>query len=150
MQRFMHKLDLPRLVMDRDLKRGGRLHIVDAIEPSRTALIIIDMQNAYLAEAQPGFVQNVVDIIPSVNAMAGALRRAGSHVAWIRNTIAESGDRAWPAYGELRTPESREDMALALAKDSKVHAISSRMALETGDVVIDKYRYSAFIRGSSD
>jgi ureidoacrylate peracid hydrolase len=146
----MHKFEIPPSVIDRIMRRRGRLHIIDRIDPRHTALVIIDMQNAYLAEGQPGFAKHGVDIILNINELSVAFRRAGSRVIWLRNTIVKSGDHIWPAYGELRTPEARERMATALAKGSEGHAISARMALKPEDLIIDKYRYSAFIRGSSD
>jgi ureidoacrylate peracid hydrolase len=146
----MHKLDIPRPVVDRVIGRRGRLHIIDRIDPQHTALVIIDMQNAYLAENHPGFAKHGVDIIAKVNDLAFAFRRAGSRVIWIRNTIDKEGDRAWPTYSELRTAEARSRMEVALAKGSEGQAISPNMSFEPDDLIVDKYRYSAFIRGSSD
>jgi ureidoacrylate peracid hydrolase len=146
----MHKLDIPRPIVDRVTGRRGRLHIIDSIDPQRSALIMIDMQNCYLAENQPGFARNGVEIISKVNELADAFRHAGSRVFWIRNTIAKEGVRAWPAYSELRTPEVRSRMETALEEGSDGHAISPHMTLEREDLIVDKYRYSAFIQGSSD
>jgi ureidoacrylate peracid hydrolase len=146
----MHSLNIPGRVIDRVISRRGKLHLVDALNPRRTAFLIIDMQNAYLDKAQPGFSPNGVDIIPSVNALAMAFRHAGGQVIWIRNTGSGPNDHPWPTYGELRTPEARERMAGALARGGEGHAISAQMAVEPGDAVFDKYRYSAFIQGSSD
>jgi ureidoacrylate peracid hydrolase len=50
----------------------------------------------------------------------------------------------------LRKPDALDRMMSALAKDSKGHQISPSMDVVEGDLVIDKWRYSAFIQGSSD
>jgi ureidoacrylate peracid hydrolase len=65
----MHTLNIPPAVLDRIVARRGRLHMIEAFEPPRTAVLAVDMQVAYLSPDQPGFSQNGVEIIPAVNAL---------------------------------------------------------------------------------
>jgi ureidoacrylate peracid hydrolase len=146
----MHKLNISRPVVDRVMARRGRLHSVEKIDPPRTSLLVIDMQNAYLAEGGPGYARFGNAIIPQTNQLCSAVRHAGCQVVWLRNTIDNEGSRAWKRYRDLRTEESWNEMAAALAKGSVGHEISPRMNVAPIDLVLDKYRYSAFIEGSSE
>ena len=44
----MHKLAIPQSVVDRVIARHGREHVHDDLDPKRTALVVIDMQNAFM------------------------------------------------------------------------------------------------------
>ena len=48
-----HSFSFPREIIERVAVRRGRLHPYDAIDPRRTALVVIDMQNAFLAPGAP-------------------------------------------------------------------------------------------------
>src|SRR5690242_13365178 len=122
----MHNLIISKAVLDRVLARRGRLHSVESLDPQRTALVVIDMQYAYLAEGQPGYAKFGGTIIQQINDLCSAFRSVGGQVIWLRNTIAKDGDRAWPTYRHLRTDQSWKAMATALAKGSIGHDISAQ------------------------
>ena len=72
----MHKIHIPQTIIDRGIARRGARHIYDALDPARTALLVIDMQNCFLV---PGFsvieVPASRDIVDQVNALAAVTRR---------------------------------------------------------------------------
>ena len=41
----MHTLSIPQSVVDRVVARRGREHVYDALDPAKTALVVVDMQN---------------------------------------------------------------------------------------------------------
>ena len=43
-------------IIDRVLARRGRLHLYDRLDPKRTALLVVDMQNAFVAPGAPSEV----------------------------------------------------------------------------------------------
>ena len=45
----MHPSDLPHDIVERVRARRGKLHPFDRLSASRTALVVIDMQNAFCA-----------------------------------------------------------------------------------------------------
>ena len=51
--KLMHQINLDPAVVERMKWRRGRLHAYESLEPTRTALIVIDMQNFWLEEGQP-------------------------------------------------------------------------------------------------
>ena len=71
----MHKIDIPRTIIDRGIARRGTRQVYCTLDPARTALLVIDMQNCFLV---PGFsVLEVPDsraIVDNVNALAAAVR----------------------------------------------------------------------------
>ena len=104
----MHKLSIPSELVERVTKRAGRPHPFDTIDPAKTALLIIDMQNYFMKPGFMGEVPHARSIVPNVNRMAAALRERGGHVVWIRN--ATNGTReSWSVmHDHLMTPESRD------------------------------------------
>ena len=49
----MHKVEIRREIVERVLARRGRLHLFDSLDPTRTALLVVDMQNAFVAPGAP-------------------------------------------------------------------------------------------------
>lgn len=141
---------LPSQIIDRVMKRRGRLHIVNSLDSERTALLIVDMQNAYLRQGQPAFVASGEAIVSNINRLVGSLRGAGGCIVWLRNTLGAEVLQSWPVYGTLRQDGVREEMLSALEEGSPGHALWPEMDIRTRDLVINKRRYSAFIQGSSD
>jgi hypothetical protein len=44
----MHDIDIPRWAVERVVKRRGAEHVFTDLDPAHTALIVIDMQNAFM------------------------------------------------------------------------------------------------------
>ena len=83
----MHKITLPSYAIERVLARRGRLHPFDDLDPARTALVVVDLQNGFMAPGQPAEITQAREIVPAVNRLAVATRAAGGTVVWIQNTI---------------------------------------------------------------
>ena len=52
----MHKFSMPKEIIARVVARVGRTHPFDKLEASKTAFVVIDMQNYYL---KPGYLGDV-------------------------------------------------------------------------------------------
>ncbi len=112
--------------------------------PDRTALVVIDMQAAFVAEGQVFGNRHARDIVANVNALAAAMRAAGAPVIWTRQTQVRSGPLA-PAdwqYDE-RQPRVAEAVA-ALSPGAAGHALYRAIDVRPSDLIIDKHRYGAF------
>ena len=132
------------------LLRRGKLNILESLPTRKTALLAIDLQNAYLAEDQAGYVQRGRGIIGNVNRLAAAVRARSGLIVWIATRwvqrcfssglfITVSGVKAF-AGGMLR----------ALTEGSPGHQLWRELDVGQQDLVLNKRRYSAFIFGSSD
>src|SRR6478736_60022 len=58
--------------------RRGRRHAYEHLDPSRTALVVVDVVPFFVRES--AYVRG---IMPRINALATALRSAGGTVAWV-------------------------------------------------------------------
>lgn len=147
----MHKATIPDEVRRRIIARRGNFEIFDCLEPSRTALLVIDMQKAFLDEGAPVEVPLARQITPNVNRLAAAARSAGSPVVWLKMTAWEKdGATSWPIFYEhFATPEFGRRHLEALTEGAPLHAIAEGLDVKEQDHVMLKTRFSAFIQGSS-
>jgi len=68
----MHKAEIRREIVERVLARRGRLHLFESLDPKRTALLVIDMQNAFVAPGAPMEVPAARAIVGPINRLAAA------------------------------------------------------------------------------
>lgn len=143
---------LPDDLVERAIYRRGRLEVHDGLDPSRTALLVVDMQEAWLAPGAPFDTPVARTIVPAINRLAGALRAAGGRVAWFRHTAAPAGDPLdWPGYYDVHVAAVyRAATRAALAEGSATHDVGAAMAVAPSDWVWPKYRFSPFVRNAVD
>ena len=140
---------IPQEVVDIVIARRGRLHCLQRIEPERSALVVIDMQNYFVHAGFQGEVPPARDIVPAINRAAPAVRSRGGSVVWIQ-TESDGADRDWSfLHGHMLTPERGRRRLAELARGSEGYALSPDLQVERSDLFIAKRRYSAFIQGSS-
>jgi len=130
-------------------RRGGRLHAYDAIEPARTALVVIDMQNVWCKEGMRAYSPYCAGIGDNVNRLARAARAAGSTVWWVRAIYADA-PKDWPSYMGYHSPQDVAGMTAALTEGRAEAEIWDAMEVAPGDEIAIKRRFSAMVRGSSD
>ena len=80
----MHKYVVPDSVRARVIRLQGKPFALDEIDAARTALVVVDMQNYYVAEDYPNQSPQAREIVPNINRMAAALRAAGGRVVWVQ------------------------------------------------------------------
>lgn len=146
----MHKVHIPDHVKERVINRQGRLHAIEALDPARTALIVVDMQNYFMADGQLGCCPVARDIVPNVNRLARTMRETGGHVVWIRNAAPQETLKSWANLHALYSDENRETRIAGLTAGSEGHALWGELDVDPQDLCVEKTRYSAFIRGASD
>jgi ureidoacrylate peracid hydrolase len=147
----MHKVAIPQSVIERVVARHGREHVHDDLVPARTALVVVDMQNAFML---PGVAHSpclaAQDIVPNINRLAHAVRASGGVVAWIKTTYIDESLESWSEYYRLIGPTGTGRRAAALTAGSKGHELWAGLEVEPRDLIVEKNRYSAFIQGSSE
>jgi ureidoacrylate peracid hydrolase len=147
----MHSLAIPKSVIDRVIERRGREHAYDDLDPAKSALVVVDMQNAFML---PGVAHSLCPmaekIVPKINRLAQAVRDTGGTVFWIKTTFTEEALRSWSTYFEMTRPERVAKRIEALTADSLGHALWSGLDVRPQDPIVEKNRFSAFIQGSSD
>jgi ureidoacrylate peracid hydrolase len=148
----MHKVTIPQSIIDRVMARRGTLHVHAGLDPAKTALIVIDLQNCFMVEEHASaFVPGAVDIIPNVNRLAGAVRETGGRVFWIRNTVNEYSQESWSTYFDMMKgqPDQVTRRLRHMAMGSKGHELHADLITRPEDETVYKQRFSAFIQGSS-
>ena len=135
----LHHIDLP----DWAIARGATLNRFDTIDPARSALVVIDMQRVFLCADEAFGNPHALAIVPAVNRLAQAMRAAGGLVIWTRQTVDAAPPRAMPAWQyDLSDPVVARAVA-TMAAGAPAHALHPDMAIDTRDMVLDKYRYGA-------
>lgn len=147
----MHKAGLPQDLVDMVSARRGRRFAYERLEPERTALLVIDLQNAFMRPGMGLEVPVARAIVPNVNRLAAAARNAGAAVVWVQMHLSRSGAEDWPHFfEELNGPERTAKMLADLADGSDGHALWPELDVRPGDLISKKNRFSAFVAGSSD
>ena len=130
------------------LIRGG-LRLYTDLQPSETAFVVIDMQNAFVAEGGVIEVPASREIIPVINGMAAACRELGVPVIWIRSHHPKGGSDWRHFFDHFVRPERREAAAAALSDDAPTSRFHPDMDIADEDYIVFKNRYSCLIPGSS-
>jgi len=118
----MHKIAIPQAAVDRVLKRRASLHVFNELDPARTAHVVVDLQNGFMAPGQPAEIPMAREIVSNVNRISAALRVAGGLVV---------------------------SMDAAFAEGSYGHSLWSELDVLPGDLKVKKNRFGAFVPGSS-
>lgn len=140
----MHPHIIPRKVADAVIARRGRLHAFDRIEPSRTAFVVIDMQNVFCAPGAPIEAPAARAIVPNVNRLAKAMRQAGGLVVWVQMTVSDEAE--WPIFlGGIVSSSVARNIVAALRPGSEGHRLWPEMQVEPVDLIVQKNRFSAFL-----
>jgi ureidoacrylate peracid hydrolase len=147
----MHKIEIPQYALDRIQQRRGRFHQFDCLDPKRTAHIVVDLQNGFMAEGQIGEVPTAREIVPNVNRISRALRAAGGLVVYVQNTIDGTALSDWTNYYNfVMTPSRRTRMTEAFTPGSVGHALWDGLEVLPQDLKVLKRRFGAFVPGSSE
>ena len=144
----MHQVRIPQEIIDACIRFRGRRHAFERIDPPRTALVVIDMQNSWVESGRsPLHIPGTLDIIANINRLATAVRAAGGVVAWTRSTFPE--DWTTRSYERFGSPEWRDRIIADTVPGSHGHRIFDGMDVHADDIVVNKNRPSAFVQGSS-
>ena len=145
----MHKVEFPQCVIDACVARRGGLHVFDSLDPLRTALIVIDMQNAWV---EPGIssleIPETRSIVDNINCLTRMSRATGCIVAWTQSIFPQ--DWTHRMYEKFAPKAWRDQIIADTAPGAFGHDISNRMDVTDGDVRVVKTRPSALIQGSSN
>lgn len=147
----MHKIAIPSYAIERALSRRGKLNPFDTIDPARTALVVVDLQNGFMAPGQPAEIAQAREIVPAVNRLAAATRAAGGTVVWIQNTVTPESEQSWSVYlANFADAEWGPRMRRAFTPGDFGHQLYPTLEVRPGDLTVRKYRFSALVQGASD
>jgi nicotinamidase-related amidase len=138
---MQHPSGIPEKIVRKVVARRGRLHAFEAIDPTTTALVVIDLD-----EATVGNDANCQEMIARVNGLADAVRRSGGTVAWVLSRMG-----AMPKhFSAILGPE----LAAKYFNDGHSNGAGTRLwpelHREAADIVAIKSGASAFFPGKSN
>jgi ureidoacrylate peracid hydrolase len=145
----MHDVRIRQEIIDRVVARRGRLHWFDTLDPARTALVVIDMQNTFCQPGAPAEVPVSRAIVPAINRLSRALRTRGVPVIWVlhANTHREGRSDGEVFFNHVVADQVRTRTIESLAPGRQ--AVWEELETAPEDVTVIKNRYSALISGSS-
>ena len=134
-----------------------------AFDAAATALIVVDMQNAYATKGGyldlAGFdVSETGPVIAQIARAVAAARAAGIRVVWFQNgwdpdyvEAGGPGSPNWHKSNALKTMRRRPEMnQQLLAKGTWDYALVDALTPEPGEIVLGKPRYSGFFNTPLD
>jgi nicotinamidase-related amidase len=101
------------------------------VNPGRTALIVVDMQNDFVKEGGTLVVPDAEGTIPAIQSLLALARGSGMKVVFTQDTHGQ-GDPEWTIWPEH------------VREDSWGWRIVDELAPQEGELVIRKVRYDAF------
>jgi len=133
------------------------------LKPEQSALIVIDMQNAY---ASPGGYLDLAGfdvsatrpVIENIKTAVSAAREAGMTIIWFQNgwddRYVEAGGPGSPNYyksNALKTMRKRPELqGTLLAKGGWDYELVAELTPQPDDIVLPKSRYSGFFNTPLD
>ena len=147
----MHELGIRDEIKERVITRRGQVHLIDVLDPARTAVVVIDMQATFCAEGGPAEVPLSRDLVDPINRLNGIIRAAGGHVIWVNHANQNMGGKSdWPGfYDNFVADEVRAKTLESMAPGSEGQEIWQGLKVNESDIKLLKNRYSALIPGSS-
>ena len=147
----MHDFTMPQWAIDRVMQRRGKLHVHDDMDPRRTALIVVDLQNGFMVPEHTSMpVKTAIGTVPNVNQLAATLRETGGKVFWIQNTTNEASRTEWSNWFAMSRPELVQERLACFQAGAPGHALYPGLEVRPEDDIVYKYRFSAFIQGASE
>ena len=121
-------------------ERRGRRHAIESLDPTRTALVVVDVVRFFVEES--AYCRGIV---PSVDLLADELRATGGTVAWVVPGYREPSPRDREHLGD----EVAERYARAGGPGTPRERLWPGLAVADGDLVVEKTASSAFFPGRS-
>jgi ureidoacrylate peracid hydrolase len=134
------------------------------LDPAETAVIVIDMQNAYASEggyvdiSPLGDITGATPIIPRISKVLDTARAAKIPVVFLQNgwdaDYVEAGtpfSPNWHKSNALKTMRAKPELqGKLLARGSWDYQLVDALKPQAGDICVAKTRYSAFFNSQLD
>jgi nicotinamidase-related amidase len=122
----------------RQEERRGRRHAFESLDPARTALVVVDLVAFFIDEND-----YARGIVPNVNELAVALRRAGGTVAWVVPAPWEPSEMKAELLGSRIETLYRNSGGSGAPRER----VWAELATDDADLYVEKTASSAFFPG---
>ncbi|MES2044840.1 MAG: pyrimidine utilization protein B [Pseudomonadota bacterium] len=133
------------------------------LDPRQTAVVVIDMQNAYASEGGyvdlAGFdISGAAGVIGKIGTVLQTAREAGVQVIYLQNgwdkdyvEAGGPGSPNWHKSNALKTMRKRPELSgQLLARGGWDYELVDALKPQPGDITLHKTRYSAFFNSQLD
>jgi ureidoacrylate peracid hydrolase len=147
----MHQVEIPAHMVERVMGRRGKRHIFEDLDPARTVHLVIDLQNGFMDPKIPATISSARDVVPSVNQISAAVRRAGGLVIFIQATYDKAVAAVWTTYfGRFNNQRRREKLNELFTAGHYGHDLWPEVDVQPQDLKVLKRRFSAMLPESSN
>jgi len=145
----MHKVGVREHIVERVMARRKKYHWFTELDASKTALVVIDMQNTFCEPNSPAEVPQSREIVDPINKFAKSFREKGGQVVWVLHANSQMGDKSdWELFfNNVVSAEVKTRTMASLSPDKQ--KVWKDLTVDEKDITIIKNRYSALISGSS-
>lgn len=144
-----HQVDHNTILERHAQARGDVRNIWDRVDPGKTAHLVVDMQNGFVAEGAPVEVPEARTVVGEINRLSSAVRQAGGVNVFLRFTTPDpTGPAAWPIFAE-RMLDGIGAHREAFTPGADYWEMWPGIEVEETDLLVDKHRFSAFTPGTS-
>ncbi|HEY4318651.1 MAG TPA: cysteine hydrolase [Herbaspirillum sp.] len=137
-------------VAERVQRRKGRPISIEEIKSSACALVVVDMQNHFVAEGFPSEVPQARDIVPAINRLASKVREAGGKVVWIQTTATGALEHWEKHHNFGLTAEVAKRRLVSLDEKADGFKLFPKLDAQPNDLYVRKIMFSAMLECSSD
>jgi nicotinamidase-related amidase len=139
MTRIVHPSYIKQSIVDKVIARRGRLHAFPTLDPTKTALVVVDLDIGTVTRVD----DEIRAFVPQINELARALREAGGTVAWVTTPISKASKRFQAIYGDQLAIMYESEGA----REGKARTVWHELETKTGDIHAVKQSASAFFPG---
>ncbi|MBI3514029.1 MAG: cysteine hydrolase [Proteobacteria bacterium] len=126
-----HDVEIRPEIKERVRRRRGRLHFYERLDPARTAHVVIDMQNVFVAPGAPIEVPEARGVVERINETNRALRALGVKIVWVTHrNLRHDGRSDWALYYDhVMTPERASNLLISGTKTNVCCESTARDAM---------------------
>ncbi|MGI0134198.1 MAG: isochorismatase family cysteine hydrolase, partial [Candidatus Micrarchaeaceae archaeon] len=137
-----HPSGIRQTTVDKVFARRGRLHAYPTLDPAKTALVVVDLDIGTVTRVH----DEIRKFIPTINAVAEALRSHSGTVAWVTTPIQKATENFKALYGEELTRMYEAEGST----NGKATKLWRELDVRPGDIHATKAGASAFFPGKNN
>jgi ureidoacrylate peracid hydrolase len=148
----MHQIKIASEVVERAKAfRGTNEHIFGDIDAARTAHIVVDLQNGFMAEGAAVELPVAREIVPNVNRICSAMRAAGGLNVFLRYLVDAEVKKTWPIwFRKFGNAKREQEYDSTFKRGCSGFELWPGLDVRPQDLIVDKTRFGAFVPGSSN
>jgi ureidoacrylate peracid hydrolase len=140
---YIHPSGIPEKIVRKVVARRGRLHAFETIDPAKTALVVIDLDEGTVGRDEKS---TALPLISNVNLLAAAVRVTGGVVAWVLSQT----EKTSPHFAAILGDELAGMYGNEMLPGGPGTRLWPDLERADGDILTTKSRASAFFPGRCD